>query len=80
MFTTTASVRADENAFQWLIRIGVDFLVRTEWRHENEVAGLRLGHVLEAVAPAQARPASYHVDHAFELSVVMHPRLRIGLD
>src|SRR5258706_10435078 len=53
-----------ENALQRLVGAGVHLLVRHERRHPDEVARPRFGGEFEALAPAHARPALYHADHA----------------
>src|SRR5499427_5016967 len=73
-------VTADHHAAQLLPGIGVDLLVRHERRHVNEIAGARLGHELQSVAPPHAGPPGHDVDHAFQGTVVMRAGLGTGLD
>src|SRR5579862_3204113 len=54
--------------------------MRNVGRYVDEIARLRLGHILEALAPAQPCDAADDVDHALEISVVMRTRFRLGFD
>src|SRR5882757_6862777 len=73
-------VAAHKDAFERLVRIGVDFLVRHVGRHENEIAGPGLGDEFEPFSPAHARAPTQHIDDAFERAMVMRAGLGIGLD
>ena len=73
-------VGAHQHAFQRLRGVGVDLLMRHERRHEDEIAGTRLGDEFQPLAPAHPRAASDDVDHAFELAVVMDAGLGVGGD
>src|SRR5262245_18700562 len=73
-------IAAHQHAFEWFVRAGVDLLVRHERRHEDEIARTGLGGEFEPFAPAHAGTAAHHIDHAFELAVVMRAGLGIGMD
>src|SRR3569832_2202340 len=64
-------VRAHQHALQGLGRVGVDLLVRHEWRHIDEIARIRLGDVFEVLAPAHASVARHDVDHALLFAVLL---------
>ena len=74
------AVAAHQDAFQHLVRTGVDLLVRHEGRHIDEIARPRLRGELQPLAPAQSRPALDHVNNALKRSVMMRARLGIGMD
>ncbi len=60
--------RAHEDAFERLVAAGVDFLMRHEGRHVDEVAGTGFGDEFEILAPAHAGFAAHHIDDAFEIA------------
>ena len=74
------AVATNQDAFQHLVRTGVDLLVRHEGRHVDEIAGPGLRDEFEPLALAQAGPALDHVNDALQRPVVMRPRLGIGMD
>src|SRR6187200_927251 len=55
-------VRADEDALQHIVWIGVDLLVRDIGRYENEIPRPCLGYVFEFVAPTHAGLPAHDVD------------------
>ena len=71
---------AAEHAGQRLGVGGIDLLVRHEGRHVDEIAGPGFGDELERVAPAHARLAAHHVDHALDRAVMMRAGLGLGVD
>src|SRR5678815_1683065 len=71
---------AHEHAREWLVLVGVDFLVRDIGRYVNEIAGSGLGDELETIAPAHARASAHHVDHAFDRAVVVRAGLGFGMN
>ena len=73
-------VRAHEHALKRLVRAGIDFLMRHEGRHIDEISGPSLGHILEVVAPPHTGLAAHHVDHTLKLAMVVHAGLGVGLD
>ncbi|MCD6073303.1 MAG: hypothetical protein K0Q70_186 [Rhodospirillales bacterium] len=73
-------VGAHEDAFEDVVRIGVDFLVGHIRRHEDEVARIGFGGEFEPVAPTHARLAADDENHTFQSAVMMHPRLGVGRD
>src|SRR3569832_788029 len=73
-------VRAHQHALQRLGRVGVDLLVRHEWRRIDEIARIGRGDVFEALAPAHAGVAGHDIDHAFELAVMVDAGLGVGGD
>src|SRR3989475_13265541 len=54
--------------------------MRDEGRDVDEVAGAGLGDELELVAPAHARLAAHHVDHALYWAMMMGAGLGLGVD
>src|SRR2546427_5924578 len=54
--------------------------MRDEGRDVDEVAGAGLGDELELVAPAHARLAAHHVDHALDWAMMMSAGLSLGVD
>src|SRR5947208_4952575 len=54
--------------------------MRDEGRDVDEVAGAGFGHELELVAPAHARLAAHHVDHALYRAVMVGAGLGLGVD
>src|SRR5436190_3207177 len=54
--------------------------MRDEGRDVDEVAGAGFGHEFELVAPAHARLAAHHVDHALDRAVVVGAGLCLGVD
>jgi len=71
---------ADQHAFQRLVATGIDFLMRHEWRHEDEIAGAGFGHEFKIVTPAHPRLALDDIDDAFEIAVMMGAGLGVGVD
>ena len=69
-----------QHAFQRLVGAGVDFLVRDEGRDVDEVAGSRLGGEFQRVAPAHPGAAAHHIDHAFQLAMMVRAGLGVGMD
>jgi hypothetical protein len=49
-------------------------------RDVDEIARSRLGGVFELFAPAHARFAAHHVNHAFERTVMMRAGLGVGMN
>src|SRR5207253_166198 len=74
------TVASAQHAFERFGRASVDFLVRHIRRHIDEVARPRFRGELQVLAPAHARAALHHVDHALEVAVVMRTGLRIRMD
>src|SRR6516162_1058499 len=74
------AVAANQDAFQHLVRTGVDLLVRHEGRHVDEIAGPGLRGEFEPLAPAHACPALQHVNDALQRPVMMRTRLGVGMD
>ena len=74
------AVAAAQYAFQHFGRTGVDFLVRDVWRYINEVAWASLGGEFELVAPAHSGAPLDHVDHAFEVTMVVRSGPGIGVN
>src|ERR1700758_185410 len=73
-------VAADHDAIERFVAGGIDLLVRHIRRHKDEIAGTGLGDVFEMLAPAHSCLALEHVDHAFEMPVMVRPGLGIGVD
>src|SRR5665213_612119 len=73
-------VGTHQHAFQHFVGAGVDFLVRHVRRHVDKVSGSGLGDEFEIVAPAHARLAAQHIDHAFERAVVVRAGFGVGMN
>src|SRR5215510_12222920 len=71
---------SNQHALERLIRAGVDFLMGNKRRHVYEIARACFGSELEVIAPTHASFASYDVDHAFKLAVMMRPGLSIWMN
>jgi len=69
-----------QHAAQLHLLARVDFLMRYVGGHVDEIPRPRLGDEFQPLAPAQARKAADHVDHAFEIAVMVRSRLRFRLD
>ncbi len=69
-----------KHALERLIAISINFLMRYERGHEDEVAGPGFGNELQPFAPAHARAAAHDVDHAFQFTVMVGARLCAGVD
>src|SRR5436190_14777147 len=54
--------------------------MRDEGRDVDEVAGAGLGDELKLVAPAHARLAAHHVDHALYRAMMVRAGLGLGVD
>src|SRR5436309_5235287 len=54
--------------------------MRDVGRDVDEVAGAGFGHEFELVAPAHARFAAHHVDHALDWAMMMSAGLGLGVD
>src|SRR5262245_33954197 len=73
-------VAADHDAFERLIAVRIDLLMRHERRHIDEIAWTSGRGELERLAPTHARAAANDIDHALELAVMMRAGLRVWLD
>lgn len=73
-------VGSNQNAFQHIVGIGINFLMRNIGRNENKIAWSGLGDVFEMISPSHTRFASKNKDDAFQCTMVMNACLRIGLD
>src|SRR6202049_3007272 len=60
----------DQNAGKRLIVPGVDFLVRHEWRHVDEIPRSGFGGELQPIAPFHARLAADDIDDALDWPVM----------
>src|SRR5580704_4483736 len=69
-----------QHAAQLHLLARVDFLMRYVGGHVDEIPRPRLGDEFQPLAPAQACKAADYVDHAFEIAVMVHSRLRFRLD
>ena len=49
-------------------------------RHVDEIAGAGFGNKLQLVAPAHARLAADHINHAFHRAVMMRAGLGLGMN
>src|SRR6266581_4176001 len=58
----------------------VDLLMRHIGRDVDEIPRRGLCDELQAIAPPQAGKAADHVDHTFEIPVMMRSRLCVGID
>ncbi len=74
------TIAAHQHAFQRLVGVRIDFLVRNIGRHVDEIAGTCFRNIFQMFAPAHARTALYHIDHAFEVPVMMGSGLGIGMN
>src|SRR5262249_34966389 len=74
------AITAHQDAFQDLIRTGVDFLMRHVRRDKNEIAGIGLGGKFQPLAPSHPRFAAHDVNYAFQMAMMMSPGLRVRLD
>jgi len=73
-------IRANKDAFEFVIGIGVYLLMRHVGRHEDEVPGIGLGREFQPVAPSHTCLAAKHKDHAFQRAMMMYTCLCIGCD
>jgi len=73
-------IAAHQHALKRSFRVGINFLVRDIRRNKDEVAGFSFSRELKMFAPAHARFAAYHVNHAFEGAMVMCAGFCIGVD
>ncbi len=73
-------VGSHQHAFEHVLGIGIDFLVRHKGWYLDEVASAGFRDIFEPVAPTHARLAANDKDYAFERTMVMHAGLGIGLD
>ena len=71
---------SNQDAFERLVGVCIDFLVRHVRRDVDEIARARFGRELEMIAPSHARFAFDDVDDALEFAVVMRAGLRIGMN
>ena len=71
---------ANNHALERLRITGVDFLVRNEGRHVDEITWISFRHELEAIAPAHPSFALQDVNDAFHVPVVVRSGLRFGVD
>jgi len=69
------AITAHEHTLQHLVRLRIDLLMRHIRRHKDEIPRPRLRHKLQLRAPPHPRPPLHHVDHRFQMSVVMRPGL-----
>jgi hypothetical protein len=73
-------VGTDEDTFENIVGVGVDFLMRHIGRHKDEVAWSGFRDEFQPLAPAHAGLAAYDKDHAFECAMMMHAGLGVRLD
>ena len=59
---------------EFLFRASIQLLMRHKRGNVDEIARPRIGEILQSLSPSQARPSTNHVDHAFQLPVVMSSR------
>ena len=71
---------AQQHAFQRLVFIGIDFLVRHIRRHVDEIAGAGLRHELQPLAPTHARTALHDINHALHRAMMMRTGLGVRMD
>jgi len=67
-----------QDAFQRLIRSGVNFLVRYIGWHVDKIAWTRLGNIFEPIAPAHASAAFDDVNDTFDFAMMMGTGLGVG--
>jgi hypothetical protein len=73
-------VTAHHNAGQRHAGTGIDLLMGQVRRNIDEVARARLGGVFEPLAPPHPGATGDHVDHAFDVAVMVRPGLGVRID
>src|SRR6516164_3938965 len=65
---------------QLFVAAGVDLLVRHKGRYVYKIARTCVGEILKALAPAHARSPADHINHTFQLPMVMSTGLGIRMN
>src|SRR5215831_8829647 len=69
-----------EDTTKDLVLAGIDLLMGYERRDIDEVSRPGFRNEFEPLPPAHTRPAAYHINHTFQLSVVVRASFRVGFD
>src|SRR5262249_26067965 len=70
---------ADHDALHRISRIGIDLLVRNEWRHVDEISGSGILDEFQPVAPPESRAALHYVKNGLEIAMMMSAGLCVRL-
>jgi hypothetical protein len=73
-------VIAHDDAGERFVLVGINFLMRNERWHIDEVARPTFGNEFEALSPPHPRAATDHVDYALQFSVVMRTGFGVRVD